>query len=85
MSQDEVQSSGTGERALAGADGVLEATVSCVTNQATVKSNPTLAGATGVAQGIDAIVETGHKMAGEDPPEGGNKMKELAEGSSGRH
>jgi len=39
----------------------------------------TAAGATGVAQGIDAIVEAGHKMAGEDPSEGGNKMKELAE------
>ena len=75
MSQDEVQSSGTGKRALAGADGVLEATVSCVTGQATVKSNPTLAGATGVAHGVDATVEAGQKRAGE----GGNKMKKLAE------
>ena len=32
VSQDEVQSPGTVERALAGADGPLEATVSCVTN-----------------------------------------------------
>ena len=39
----------------------------------------TAAVATGAAQGIDAIVETGHKTAGEDSSEGGSKMKELAE------
>ena len=39
----------------------------------------TAAGAMGAAEGIDAIVEAGHKMADEDSCEGGNKMKEFAE------
>lgn len=47
--------SGTVERALAGADGVLEATVSCVTNQATVKFNPTLTSVGALLNTVDRV------------------------------